>query len=75
MACRVEVTDRENLPVGQDWIFVEIPGGDVYFVVARDAEAFVLPTRAVEVILEKVATHARLPLRLANHVRVDTLVS
>lgn len=55
MAYYVEVADREDLPSGRDWMFLEHTNGDVRLVVARDAEPFVLSKESIQAIAEALA--------------------
>lgn len=55
MAYYVEVTDRENVPSGREWMFLEETSGDVRLVIARDAEPFELSSDSIAAIAEALA--------------------
>lgn len=61
MAYYIEPVDRDLLPDGRDWMFIEEPGGDCRFVLARDADSIELPTHALLQLMRMavalIATH------------------
>lgn len=57
MTYYIEPVDRDLLPTGQDWLFIEEPDGDIRFILARDAEAIVLPTCAIAALMTKIGEH------------------
>lgn len=55
MAYYVEVTDRENVPAGREWMFLEETNGDVRLVIARDAKPFILSESSIVAITQALA--------------------
>lgn len=55
MAYYVELTERENLPKGRDWMFLEESSGHVRLVIAWDSKPFVLSEAAIAGIAEALA--------------------
>lgn len=59
MAYYIQPVERDLLPAGSDWAFLELDGGDICFVVAKDAERVELPDCALRSLLKKIAQHTQ----------------
>lgn len=64
MGYKVVPVERDLLPDGTEWMFIQRPNGDAYFAIARDAGPIEISADVVCAVLEPVAdaTGVRLSL-------------
>lgn len=61
----IEAVERDLLPAGRDWFFIEEPNGDQHFVMANDSTV-VLTSDALGEIIQQVCEKSDLPLHIAS---------
>jgi hypothetical protein len=61
----IRPVERELMPEGHDWLFINERDGDQHFVVASDVGALVLPEVALEAIIRSVCEHTEIGMRVA----------
>jgi hypothetical protein len=61
----IRPVERDLMPDGHDWLFINERGGDQHFVVASDVGSLVLPDQALEAIIRSVVEHTQLGTRVA----------